>query len=147
MTHFFKGLFEYSHHFNQQLATVFTEQSALTSEKSIKLFNHMLNAHRIWNSRIIEDQNPFGVWDMHPIHELKDIDHINYISSIRILDQSDLNSSIKYTTSKGDTYTNSVRDILFHVINHSTYHRGQIAAEFRQNGIEPVVTDYIFYKR
>jgi uncharacterized damage-inducible protein DinB len=147
MIHFFKELFEYSHHFNQRLATVFTEQSTQTSEKSVKLFNHILNAHQVWNSRIIKDQNSFGVWDMHPVHELKEIDHSNYINSIHILDQSDLNSSIKYTNFKGEAYTNSLRDILFHVINHSTYHRGQIATEFKQNGIEPLVTDYIFYKR
>jgi len=147
MIHFFKELFEYSHHFNQQLATVFTEQAKLTSEKSIKLVNHILNSHQVWNSRILDDQNPFGVWDMHNIQDLKEIDRTNYINSIRILQQTDLNSAVKYVTSKGDAYTNSVKDILFHVINHSTYHRGQIAAEFKQSGIEPMVTDYIFYKR
>ena len=147
MIHFFKELFEYSHHFNQQLATVFTVQANLSSEKSIKLFSHILNAHQVWNSRIIQDKDLFRVWEIHPGKELQEIDRANYLNSIKILDQFDLNSSVKYTNSKGDAYTNSVRDILFHVINHSTYHRGQIAAEFRQNGIEPLVTDYIFYKR
>ncbi len=62
MIDFFKELFEYSHHYNQQLARVFTEQSTLTSEKAIKLFSHVLNAHHIWNSRITQEQNRFGVW-------------------------------------------------------------------------------------
>ncbi|QLH28398.1 MAG: hypothetical protein HWD63_02710 [Candidatus Parvibacillus calidus] len=39
-----------------------------------------------------------------------------------------------------------MKDIIFHIINHSTYHRGQIAMEFRQSGLEPLNTDYIFYK-
>ena len=144
---FFKELFEYSHHFNQQLASVFAEQESMVSEKSIKLFNHILNAHQVWNSRIEQEQNSFAVWDIHNIQDLKEIDRANYISSIYILDQVDLNRFIKYTNSKGQVYTNSVMDILFHVINHSTYHRGQVATEFRQQGIEPLVTDYIFYKR
>jgi uncharacterized damage-inducible protein DinB len=144
---FFKELFGYSHHFNQQLVTIFKEQRTSTPEKSVKLFNHILNAHQIWNSRIMQDQKPFGVWDIHPPEELKEIDHTNYTNSIRILEQPDLNNIIKYTTSKGNSYTNSVQDILFHIINHSTYHRGQIAMEFRQNGVEPLATDYIFYKR
>jgi uncharacterized damage-inducible protein DinB len=147
MIPFFKELFEYSHDFNQQLATVFTEPLMLTSESSVKLFNHILNAHQVWNSRITQDQVPFGVWEIHPNQELKEIDRNNYLDSIKILDQADLGRSIKYTTSKGVTYTNSVKDILFHVINHSTYHRGQIATEFKKNGMEPLVTDYIFYKR
>ncbi|MEP7371930.1 MAG: DinB family protein [Chitinophagaceae bacterium] len=147
MTHFFKELFGYSHHFNQQLATIFTERTGPFPEQSVKLFNHILNAHQIWNSRIIQDQKPFGVWDLQALNELKEIDHTNYVNSIHILEQPDLNNIIKYTTSRGDSYANSVQDILFHVINHSTYHRGQIAMEFRQNGIEPLTSDYIFYKR
>ncbi len=147
MIPFFKELFEYGHHFNQQLWTVFAGQPKLTSERSIKLFNHILNAHQVWNSRMIVEPNSVGPWDLRPISELKDIDTVNYSNSIRILDQADLSSVIKYTNSKGESYPNSVKNILFHVINHSTYHRGQIATEFKQNGIEPLVTDYIFYKR
>jgi len=147
MVQFFKDLFQYNHHFNQRLATIFHDQQLRTSGKSVKLFNHVLNAHQVWISRIRKDQNIFGVWDIHPVADLKQIDHTNLINSIQILDESDLGHSINYTTSRGDAYSNSVKDILFHIINHSTYHRGQIAMEFRQQGIEPLVTDYIFFKR
>ena len=147
MSPFFKALFEYSHHYNQQLAEVFTAQPTLTTERAVKLFNHILNAHQVWNSRIMVDRHSVGPWDLRPVSELKEIDRMNYVNSIRILDQSDINCVINYTNSKGDTYTNSVKDILFHIVNHSTYHRGQIATEFKQNGIEPLITDYIFYKR
>ncbi|WP_209331385.1 DinB family protein [Lunatimonas salinarum] len=34
-----------------------------------------------------------------------------------------------------------------HIVNHSTYHRGQIATLFRESGLQPVVTDYIMLKR
>jgi uncharacterized damage-inducible protein DinB len=44
-------------------------------------------------------------------------------------------------------FTNTIKDILFHIINHSTNHRGQIAVDFRNNGLEPLVLDYVFYKR
>jgi uncharacterized damage-inducible protein DinB len=44
-------------------------------------------------------------------------------------------------------FSNDIKSIIFHVINHSTYHRGQIASEFKQNGLDPMVTDYILYKR
>ena len=147
MVKFFKELFEYNHHFNQQLANVFNEERLLTSEKSVKLFNHIINAHQVWNSRIRKEQNIFGVWDIHPVADLKGIDHINLVNTIHILDESDMALSIHYVTSRGEDYTNSVKDILFHVINHSTYHRGQIAMEFKQQGIDPLVTDYIFYRR
>ncbi|WP_379084396.1 DinB family protein [Pedobacter sp. UC225_65] len=44
-------------------------------------------------------------------------------------------------------YTGIVKDILFHVFNHSTYHRAQIATLFKESGITPPVTDFIILKR
>ena len=75
------------------------------------------------------------------------MDRTNHEQSLQILDNVDLDKMIHYNNTKGEASVNSVRDILFHVINHSTYHRGQIATEFRQNGLDPLVTDYIYYKR
>lgn len=39
----------------------------------------------------------------------------------------------------------SFSEILRHVVNHGTYHRGNIAAMLRQQGYAGVPTDYIFY--
>lgn len=147
MKSFFKELFEYSNHFNQKLAEAFNESPDKTSEKAIKMFNHLLNAHQIWNNRIEAKQTPFSVWELNPVQHLKNIDKINYKQTLIILDNFDLNARINYTNSKGQTFNNSIRDIYFHVINHSTHHRGQIATDFRQNGLEPLIIDYIFYKR
>ena len=147
MKAFFKELFEYNHHSNQNLWTVFNEHPDKTSEKSITLFSHILNAHHIWNSRINQIQSRYGVWDLQSIKNCSNIDEANYEDSLLILDTFDLNEIINYKTSNGLAFSNSIRDTLFHVINHSTYHRGQIATEFKLHGIDPLVTDYIFYKR
>ena len=147
MKPFFKELFEYSHHFNQKLGDVFNDNPDKIAEKMIKLYNHILNAHQIWNNRIEPKQTVFGVWEIYPIQDCKNIDKMNYEHSLLIVDKFDLNESINYTNTKGQTFSNTIRDMLFHAINHSTYHRAQIATEFRQNGLEPLNTDYIFYKR
>lgn len=84
---------------------------------------------------------------MHPNQICKHIDRINYEHSLLILGDSDLDKTIHYTNTREQVFNNSIRDILFHIINHSTYHRGQIATEFRQNGLDPLVTDFIVYKR
>ncbi|MEX2379728.1 MAG: DinB family protein [Vicingaceae bacterium] len=39
----------------------------------------------------------------------------------------------------------SVSSMVEHVVNHGTYHRGNIAAMLRQEGHAAVPTDYIFY--
>ncbi|MGN6802128.1 MAG: DinB family protein [Ginsengibacter sp.] len=75
------------------------------------------------------------------------MDQRNFEQSLLILENFDFDNTIHYANTKGEAFNNSVRDILFHIINHSTYHRGQIAASFRVQGLEPLVSDYVFYKR
>jgi len=147
MKTFWKNLFEYSHHCNQGLFKLFAENTDRASEKSVRLFNHIINAHQIWNGRIEGIPQAAGVWDVRPAGDLKDLDAANFRNTLEILDKISLTAVIHYTTSKGTPFSNTVGDILFHAVNHSTYHRGQIALEFRQAGIEPWGTDYIFYKR
>jgi uncharacterized damage-inducible protein DinB len=36
--------------------------------------------------------------------------------------------------------------VLLHVVNHGTYHRGQITTMIRQAGGQPVSTDLIYYE-
>lgn len=147
MKPFFKELFEYSHYYNQQLADIFINNPENTSAKSINLFSHILNAHQIWTNRISPKQPLFGGWQIHEPQRFQHIDQENFNHSLFILDQYELEEQMNYTVSTGQTFTSSIRDILFQVINHSTYHRAQIATEFKQHGIAPLPTDYIFYKR
>lgn len=147
MKQFFKELLEYNYHFNQELGDVFASETGKASEKSFKLYNHILNAHNIWNSRIEGSQTAIGVWDVQPIAACKEIDKRNYEDSLRILDNFDLELMIDYTTMRGDKFRNRLRDIVFHIVNHGTYHRGQIATEFRQSGLTPLVSDFVLYKR
>jgi len=147
MKDFFIELFEYSHFNNQKWTEIFTTCSANLSEKTIKLHSHILNAHHIWNSRIESTKISFGVWDIHSLEDFKTIDKMNFERTLIILNAYDLHSTIQYKNTKGHVFNNSVQDILFHIVNHSTYHRGQIAMEFRLTGQEPLPTDYILYKR
>ena len=147
MQELFISQFEYSHHLNQKLTDLFAINADKVSELSVKLFSHILNAHHIWNCRIEKTQPTVGVWDITPMDIWKEMDMKNYEGSLQILSSHHPEEQISYRTSGGEPFTNMVRDILFHIINHSTHHRAQIAMEFRKSGIEPLVSDYIFYKR
>ncbi|GGC27001.1 hypothetical protein GCM10011386_18810 [Parapedobacter defluvii] len=147
MKTFFENLFTYNHHCNQQLAAILSEKPEQADVKSMSLFSHMLNAHQIWNNRILGQPTGCTVWESRPSDAFAAIDQHNFNQTITLLGSFGLTDPITYKTSDGRPFVNTVGDILFHVINHSTYHRGQIALLFRQNGMEPLITDYIFYKR
>lgn len=144
---FFKDAFEYNYHFNQELIQLFEKEEQNIPEKSIQLLNHLINAQQIWNERILELQPSVGVWEIRPLENLKNHNENNYSKSLEILDNTELSQKIIYKNSKGIEFSNTVQDVIFHVINHATYHRAQIASDLKANGIEPINTDYIFYKR
>lgn len=145
MTSIFQTAFEYNHHSNQKIIHAMITNPGKVSERSLKLMSHILNTHRIWNCKFNDEPRP-GSWDILPIETLSSFDGHNFETTKKILAAHDLSELIPWTTAKGDRFENTVQDIYFHVINHSSYHRGQIASDFREHVMEPVLTDYIFYK-
>ncbi len=57
-------------------------------------------------------------------------------------------TTVRYKNLKGDLFEDKVEDMLFHVINHGTYHRGQVTTLLHQLGITKIQSmDIIFYLR
>ena len=146
MKDFFKDIFEYHHHFNQKLAGQLTEHEDRLTERTIPLFSHSINAQQIWNSRITNEEQ-LGVHQVHNLEECRQLDKENFQKTLKVLEERDLEEVISYRNSKGAEFQNTIREILFHIANHFTHHKGQIISDLRQQGISPIVTDYIFYKR
>lgn len=62
--------------------------------------------------------------------------------------EENLNKVIDYTNIAGNKYCNTVSQIITHVMNHSTYHRGQLITLLRNAGYTTVsTTDYIAFCR
>lgn len=56
-----------------------------------------------------------------------------------------LSERISYINIKGERWEYTLGQMLQHVVNHSTYHRGQIVTLLRQAGANGVSTDYLLY--
>jgi uncharacterized damage-inducible protein DinB len=63
------------------------------------------------------------------------------------LTQEDLNRVMEYKTLKFGVYKNPLWQSMQHVVNHGTYHRGQITTLLRQLGAQPILTDLMHYYR
>lgn len=63
------------------------------------------------------------------------------------LTDAGLAEAVSYRNLKGEQYRQPLADQLVHVVNHSTYHRGQLATLSRQAGFAVPPTDLIVFKR
>lgn len=144
---FFNQLFDYNFYCNQKLIEVCSELENVP-EKSIELFSHILNAHHLWNARILQNDMKFEVFQRHEVKDWGDIHYENQRSSFEIITNADdFEKRVDYESTEGRLFISDLKDILLHIINHSTHHRGQISMNFRANNIEPIPFDYIAYKR
>ncbi|NJL74071.1 MAG: hypothetical protein HC892_02515 [Saprospiraceae bacterium] len=148
LSELFQDLFEY----NQQMNELFIRSLQSDEEapdRADELMSHLLNTHHIWLSRILKETYEHGIWDVHLPAEMRALNKNLHQKTFQLL-ESDLipaNQLVVYRNTKGQLYQNQLHEILMHVINHSTHHRGQVALLIRQKGVDPPVSDYIFFKR
>ncbi|MCE7072564.1 hypothetical protein LZG74_19770 [Dyadobacter sp. CY327] len=143
---FNEDLIRYNSWANQQIIAILSANPAKVSDRCAELISHILNVHQIWNGKIKPTLGTYESWDVHPLVLMPEFDRLNTKSTLEILEHSIIGQAIEYQTKSGATIVNSVQEILYQIITHSSYHRGQIATELRNVGIEPTLTDYIYYK-
>ena len=112
---------------------------------------HILGADKIWIERIRNEINPFLNSNEIPtleiyVNEQKNL-HSQYKILINNLDETKLIEMINYKNLKGKEFHTPLFEILLHVANHATYHRGQAASLIRRITGKPPVTDMIEYFR
>ena len=66
---------------------------------------------------------------------------------VRKVTQAELGRAIEYKTMNFGVYSNPLWQSMQHVVNHGTYHRGQVTTLLRQLGAKPVLTDLMHFYR
>jgi uncharacterized damage-inducible protein DinB len=64
---------------------------------------------------------------------------------LETLGESRLAEPLSYRNLKGEAFTFPLGELLFHVSNHATYHRGQVMQLVRQFGGVVQSTDYLYW--
>jgi uncharacterized damage-inducible protein DinB len=110
---------------------------------------HTYGADRAWLGRIQgqtpERPNPTDYPTVAALREVWLEVLSSYPGVIQRLGNSE--QMIAYKAFDGTAYNNKLSDIIRHVVNHGTYHRGQITSMLRQLGEKGVSTDLIAYYR
>jgi uncharacterized damage-inducible protein DinB len=144
-------------------ARVFEAASALTEEQcghSIAssfpsvagTLAHLIGAEWVWLRRWL-GESPGGYPDWVAAPTLADLRaRLATVESERDtmvadMSEADLGRVVSYRTLSGQASEDPLGGLMRHVVNHSTYHRGQIATLLRQLGLEPPSTDLIIFQR
>ena len=113
---------------------------------------HIWGAEWIWLERFqgrspssLPDTTQFQ--DMASLRERWDELEARLLSFVRGLAQADLDRVFEYKSLKFGVYRNPLWESMQHLVNHGTYHRGQVTTLLRQLGAQPIATDLMHFYR
>jgi uncharacterized damage-inducible protein DinB len=119
--------------------------------KVAALFSHLLAAEHVWLARLRgEDSSRIPVWPDLTIQQCSGLAselRTGYRDLLAELGTGEMERRVSYRNSAGREFSSSVGDILMHVALHGSYHRGQIATRMRDDGIDPINSDFITFAR
>lgn len=121
------------------------------SEKSRRIMAHLLVTEQEYFERLYgKDSFGFDFWQDLPLDQcgvLARETAERYEQLLRKFDDEGLDLKTNYRTSEGVWYENTFRELLTHVLFHSSIHRGNIILKLREEGFTPPKIDYIIYLR
>jgi uncharacterized damage-inducible protein DinB len=148
MIEYFRQLFDYDHWANHRTLAALHNQH---SERSLRILAHILiTKHEYFERLSGKDSTGFDFWpdlDLDTCSRIEQSTHENYIALLEPSDESILDLIAAYKTSEGVPYQNTYREMLTHVLMHSSIHRGNIVLKMREEGLEPPKVDYILFLR
>jgi len=115
--------------------------------------NHILVGDQAWLARLRKDPPPGIALDHTLYSSLPEFagarkhqdDEIT--AYVRGLGETDFTAIVTYKNMSGAAFDNTVSDILTHMFNHQTHHRGQVHDMLSQTKVLPPELDYIFFMR
>ncbi len=113
---------------------------------------HTMGAEWIWLERVkgVSPSRGFDEGEFPDVIALRDrwvtIEE-HRAAWLRGLKKDDPAEKIRYKNLQGQAFEQPLWQIVQHVANHSTYHRGQVVSMLRMLGSKPVATDMIVWDR
>lgn len=143
-----RGLYNYNDWANRRVITALKENPV---EKAHKILAHLLITEQEYFERLYgKDSKGFDFWQDLSLEECGQLARETaerYEKLLRRFEDEGLDLTARYRTSEGEWKENTFREMLTHVLFHSSIHRGNIMLSLRENGFAPPKIDYIIYLR
>lgn len=111
---------------------------------------HVVSAQWIWLSRW-KGTSPKAMWtagEFPTFAALKDrwtALHAEIEAFVAAQTDATFAKDLVYQNTKGETLEYPLGALVLHMVNHSTYHRGQVTTLLRQLGAQPLPTDLVMF--
>jgi len=120
-------------------------------ERGRQILAHLLTTEQEYFERLHgKDSAGVDFWPELSIAECGDLAKSTaerFEKLLRGFEEAGLDLTARYRTSEGTPCKNTFRELLSHVVVHSSIHRGNIILKLSESGIVPPKTDYIIYLR
>lgn len=148
----FTTLFAYDHWANARLiAAVEAVSHADVQRPMVRFLAHLARAQEMWLDRVQHRHSSTDpVWPEDTLAEARErLLNVQQGWAMYVQETAAylFDEPVAYHNSKGTAYSSTPRQVMTHVINHSTHHRAQIMLLLRQSGLAPPPLDYIYYLR
>jgi uncharacterized damage-inducible protein DinB len=113
---------------------------------------HICGAEWLWHERF-QGNSPSSLPDLSKVNTAAELrvhwldQESKLLGFVSSLTQADLDHVMEYKTLKFGVYRSPLCQSMQHLINHGTYHRGQVTTLLRQLGAKPVLTDLMHFYR
>jgi len=143
-----RELFHYNDWANRRIVVALKENS---SERATQILAHLVTTEHEYFERLYgKDSTGFDFFPDLTVAECGEVAKTTaerYEKLLRGFDEEGLDIVARYRTSEGKRVENTYREILSHIVIHSSIHRGNIMLKLRESGFAPPVIDYIIYLR
>ena len=153
-----RELYDYNHWANQRVLSamtpltddMFTRNMGNSFVSLRDTLAHILGAEWIWLERWL-GRSPKALLSASDFPTLQALQRrwpavrLDQNQYIQTLVPDRLNDDVSYTNTRGERYSYALWRQMLHVLNHSSYHRGQVTTLLRQMGAEPAGTDLLVY--
>jgi uncharacterized damage-inducible protein DinB len=116
-------------------------------ESTYQIISHNLNASAIWLKRIKNEEVTVKLWDTHSIEELSLLNATlltNWTDYLSTLTEDDYDKKVSFTFMEKKASI-SVEDLIVHLVNHSSYHRGQLIQQLKGKSLTLPLLTYIAF--
>ncbi|HEY7353716.1 MAG TPA: DinB family protein [Terriglobales bacterium] len=113
---------------------------------------HIYGAEWMWLERF-QGRSPSALPNLNQFPDITSLrctweaQEARLLSFVRGLTQADLDREVEYKTLNFGMYKNPMWQSMLHLINHGTYHRGQVTTLLRQMGAKPILLDLMHFYR